>query len=313
MNSATTTAGRSAHGFTFDAALRASHKVNWQVDDLIGPDHPLDFKRPFMPESFARTRTLGFLTPREQLTLNHIRAHGYLRTFGIVEEFILPFVLDHARPSLPSNDSRTRALLQFAGEEAKHIELFKRFAQEFRAGFGVECGVIGPPDAIATAILSHTPLAVALLVLQIEWMSQRHYLDSIADDNNLDPQFKSLLRHHWMEEAQHAKIDTLVVEELAAGATPEEIERGVEGYFDMVAFFDGGTADQARLDLESFERATGRTLDAEQRERFTTAQHQALRWTYLGSGMLHPRFLDSLGRISPQGRAKVEALAPQFS
>ena len=39
-------------------------------------------------------------------------------------------------------------------------------------------------------------------------MTQLHYLDSVKDDGDLDPLFKSLLRHHWMEEAQHAKLDT---------------------------------------------------------------------------------------------------------
>ena len=125
--------------------------------------------------------------------------------FGLVEEFILPFVLDHARPRLAGDDYRTRALLQFASEEAKHIQLFKRFRAEFDAGFGHPCEVIGPPEAIATAVLAHSPLAVALLTLHIEWMVQRHYLECIKDDQELDPQFKSLLKHHWMEEAQHAK------------------------------------------------------------------------------------------------------------
>ena len=35
-------------------------------------------------------------------------------------------------------------------EEAKHIHLFNRFREEFRRGFGVECEVIGPADAIKT-------------------------------------------------------------------------------------------------------------------------------------------------------------------
>ena len=51
----------------------------------------------------------------------------------------------------------------------------------------------------------------------IEWMTQSHYVDSVRDDGELDPLFKSLLKHHWMEEAQHAKLDTLMVEALAEG------------------------------------------------------------------------------------------------
>ena len=63
--------------------------------------------------------------------LNHIRGHEYLCIFGLVEEFILPFVLDHARTRLHDDDYRIRALLQFAGEEAKHIQLFRRYHAPF--------------------------------------------------------------------------------------------------------------------------------------------------------------------------------------
>ena len=33
------------------------------------------------------------------MTLNQIRGHEYLAMFGLVEEFILPYVVDHARPA----------------------------------------------------------------------------------------------------------------------------------------------------------------------------------------------------------------------
>jgi hypothetical protein len=78
---------------------------------------------------------------------------------------------------------------------------YSSFAQEFEQGFGVHCPVIGPPEAIASAILAHDPLGVAITTLHIEWMVQRHYLDSVKDNQRLDPQFKSLLKHHWIGSA----------------------------------------------------------------------------------------------------------------
>ena len=69
---------------------------------------------------------------------------------------------------------------------------------------------------------------------------QRHYIDSIKDDQDLDPQFKSLLKHHWIEEVQHAKLDTLMVEALAEGRNEEQIMAGVEAYIDIGGFIDGG-------------------------------------------------------------------------
>ena len=225
-----------------------------------------------MPESLAQTESLSFLIKEEKRILNQIRGNAYLCIFGLVEEFILPFVLDHARPQLQGDDYRVRALLQFAGEEAKHIQLFKRFKQEFEDGFGTDCQVIGPPEAIAAAILAHDPLGIAITTLHIEWMVQRHYLDSIKDDQNLDSQFKSLLKHHWIEEVQHAKLDTLMVGALAANRREEEIMRGVEEYLAIGGFLDGGLQQQVEFDLNSFEQASGRTLSEAQRDEFRRVQ-----------------------------------------
>lgn len=298
--------------FTYEETLAASEKIHWRVEDLIGGDKSLDFSRPFMPETYVRAETLDFLTPREKIVLNQIRGHDYLYIFGLVEEFILPFVLDHARPELSGDDHRVRALLQFASEEAKHIHLFKCFRQDFLAGFGSHCDVIGPPEAVAEAVLKHDPLAVALVILHIEWMTQIHYLQSVRDDQDLDPQFKSLLKHHWMEEAQHAKLDTLMVEALAEGRDADGIARAFDGYLEIGMFLDEGLRQQTQFDLEAFERATGRTLADDERRIFIEVEHQANRWTFLGSGMTHPNFVATLEALDPALKQRIEAVAPAF-
>jgi hypothetical protein len=313
MNTTTTTTTPTAMpAYDYREILAASEKIRWTVDELMGPGHALDFSRPFLPESFARVESLDFLSPREKRTLNQIRGNAYLCIFGLVEEFILPFVLDHVRPHLSGDDERVRAMLQFAGEEAKHIQLFKRFREEFERGFGSPCGVIGPPEAVAKAILAHEPLAVALAILHIEWMTQRHYIDSVQDDQMLDPQFKSLLKHHWMEEAQHAKLDTLMIAALADGRSAEDIGRAVDGYLGIGMMLDGGLKRQAAHDLASLERAIGRPLPPVEREEVLAAQHQAQRWTFIGSGMTHPNFLATLESLRPAVRAQVEQVAPAF-
>jgi hypothetical protein len=300
------------NSYSYQAALAASESIHWRVEDIIGGEKRLDFTRPFMPESLAQTEPLNFLIKEEKRILNQIRGNAYLCIFGLVEEFILPFVLDHARSQLQGDDYRVRALLQFAGEEAKHIQLFKQFRQEFEDGFGTECPVIGPPEAVAAAILAHDPLGVAITTLHIEWMVQRHYLDSIKDDQQLDPQFKSLLKHHWIEEVQHAKLDTLMVEALAANRSEEEIMRGVEEYLEIGGFLDNGLKQQVEFDLESFERASGHTLSEAQREEFRRVQLRANRWTYLGTGMTHEKVLETLESLTPKARQRVESISPAF-
>jgi hypothetical protein len=301
------------HTYSYEAVLAASERSTWRVEDLIGGDKRLDFSRPFLPESLARVAPLTGLTADERRTLNQIRGHGYLYTFGLVEEFILPFVLDHARPQLHADDHRVRALLRFAGEEAKHIHLFKRFRADFEQGFGSRCDVIGPPQEIARAVLAHHPLAVALTILHIEWMTQRHYVDSVRDDATLDTQFCSLLRHHWMEEAQHAKLDTLMVQALALCCRPEEIDRALDEYAAIGALLDDGLQQQVRFDVEALERAIGRRLDTRVREAVLAVQRQAIRWTFLGSGMTHPRFLEVVEWLRPAARPRIEAVAATLS
>lgn len=300
------------HNYTYSGALAASEKVRWTIRDVIGEGNTLDFSKPFLPESLARVEPLSFLTPKEKLILNQIRGHAYLTMFGTVEEFILPFVMEKARPRLNDDDYRVRALLAFASEEAKHIHMFKMFRDEFQKGFPVSCNVIGPPSEIAAAVLSHQPLAVALLTLHIEWFVQRHYIDSIRDDNDLDTQFKRLLKYHWIDEAQHTKLDTLMIEAIAENCSKDEINKAFEEYLEMGGFLDSGLNQQVEFDLDSLTRATGRKLNEDQIREFNQIQLQANRWTYIGSGMNHPNFLATAEYLSPEWKEKLAQIAPAF-
>ena len=294
-------------------AIAASIKVNWRLEDIIGGnDKRLNFSRRFMPEPLARVEALEFLNEDEKRILNQIRGHAYLSIFGIVEEFIVPFVMDHIRPSLDEDDYRVRAYLQFAVEEVKHIQLFKLFCEEFRENFGTECGVIGPASEIRKAILSRSPLSVALAILMIEWMTQGHFIDSVKSDLKIDQQFRTLLKYHWLEEAQHAKLDALMVEVLAEGMNEEELSAAIDGFLEIGAFLDDGLKQQVLLDLDSFERATGRVLTDGERQKFIEVQLRANRWTYLGSGLVHPRFLETLDLFGPAQKERIAAITPAF-
>jgi hypothetical protein len=300
------------HNYSYQSALAASERIGWKVDDIIGGDKQLDFTKPFMPESLAQVKQLSFLTSQEQLTLNQIRGHEYLAMFGLVEEFILPYVVDHARPQLSGDDYRVRALLQFAGEEAKHIHLFKRFRQEFEDGFGSKCDFIGPAEDVSRFVLSHSPLGVGIAILHIEWITLRHYIEGVRDNQNLDAQFKSLLKHHWLEESQHTKLDTLILESVVKGATPKEIDQAFEEYAEIGMFIDNGIKQQAEFETESFVQATGRKLSRSERDEMTNAVVKGMRWTYLGTGMTHPNFLGTVEEIKPEARKQIEEMAPAF-
>ena len=299
------------HDFTYEAVLASSLRAQWKLDDVLRPDQELDFSRNMMPESLAGTATLPGLSEGERRTLNQVVAHQYLHLFGMVEEFILPFVLDHARPMLHKDDFRVRALLNFASEEAKHIHLFKRFCDAFARGFPVECRLVGPRETLSAVILNRHPLAVGLIILMIEWMTQEHYLGSIRDNRDLDPLFKSLMRNHWMEEAQHAKLDTLIVEALAEGRSPQQLKRVFQEFGGIVAFIDKCLGAQAKFNIETLERAGGRPID--NAPELVAQLHTTARWTYLGSGLAHPRFKATVEAISPALATAIDRLAVQVA
>jgi hypothetical protein len=296
---------------SYATVLASSLKGAWRLDDVLGPDQELDFSRNFLPESLMRTAELAGLSADEQRTLNHINAHQYLRLFVIVEEFIIPALLDHSRALLRNDPLGLRAILNFAGEEAKHIHLFERFEQAFVRQFPTPCEMIGPSEAIGAEVLRHRPLAVALTILVIEWMTQAHYLGSVRDAGDIDPLFKSMLGHHWIEESQHAKLDALVIDSIASGLGEDELDASFEDFLEIIAFLDGGLLAQAGKNLDALERAIGRELS--DRDAIQTQQHQASRWTYLGSGMTHPTFVATLEEISPRGAERVAEAARAFS
>jgi hypothetical protein len=255
---------------------------------------------------------LSFLSAEQRRTLNQIRGHEYLAMFGLVEEFILPYVVDHARPQLCGDDYRVRALLQFAGEETKHIHLLKTFRREFESGFGGKCEFIGPAEDVRRFVLSHSPLGVAIAILHIEWITLRHYIEGVKDNQDLDPQFKSLLKHHWLEESQHTKLDTLIVEELAEKTAEKEIDLAFQEYGEIGRFIDDGIKQQAEFNAEAFVSATGRNLSKRERQELIEAMLKGMRWTYLGTGMTHPNFLATVEQIKPEARTQIEAMAPAF-
>jgi hypothetical protein len=277
----------------------------WRLDDVLTEDAALDFERPLLPESLTGAQALEFLEPAEARTLGHIRAHGYLGLFGLVEEMILPFVLAHAELGPLDELDPVRALLRFASEEAKHIALFRRFSRVFQRGFGRPVPLVGPASAFVREVLAHSELGVALAVLHIEWMTQRHWLESVRGEAELEPAFRRLLRHHWLDESGHARLDALLVRQLAANASRAGRERGVDDYLHIVAVLDGALAALVELDRATLEAAIGRTLSARDAAQLQRRQHAAQRATFLSSGMTHPRFIESLREVAPDAPARV--------
>lgn len=298
----------------YEQSLLRANKVNWKIEDVIGGDKHLDFTKRFMPESLVRINPITCLNETEKLILNQIRGNSYLHLFGLVEEFIVPCIINHVKTTGLADITAAQALLHFAEEESKHIRLFRCFAEEFEAGFGSPCGGIGPVQDIADAVLQHHPLGVVLVILYIEWMTQYHYLASVRDNSSesLDPQFCSLLRNHWLEEAQHTTLDALMVDQLVRELEPCEVDAGVEDFFKLVEFLNGGLMMQVKLDLESLAAATGRTFTVAEQQEIQAIQERSYRWTFIGSGMTHTRFVETFKQFGESQQARLSATAERY-
>jgi hypothetical protein len=297
-----------SHDYSYETILATSQRVNWRIEDVIA-GRTLDFTKPFLPDSLAGVDAIECLSPAEKLILNQIRGFTYLFLFGFVEEYVVPFNIDHARTTVHGDDHEIRAVLRFTEEEAKHIHLFKWFVAEFKRGFGTPCDTVGPAAEVVPAILGHSRLGVALTTLCLEWLTQRHYVDSVKDARGIDALFASLLKHHWLEEAQHTKLDTLIVDKIASGLSPEEIEKGVDDFMAIGKLLDGALVQQSQFDLACLAKATGRTFSDAEKEEILTKQVKAYRWTFLASGISHPSFDRSLRELTVAGHGRVAALA----
>ena len=301
--------------YSYASILSAATRSKWRVEDLIGTDKPLNFTQPFLPEALSHTQAIACFSPKEQLTLNHIRGNSYLHLFGLVEEFILPLVMNHVQAIGCDDIVATQAYLTFAAEESKHIHLFRQFAKAFETRFGSHCEVIGPPKAIADFVLQHRPLGVALVTLHIEWMTQRHFLDSVhrQQSNLLDPQFCSLLKHHWQEEAQHARLDALMVQELAKTMDTLAIDAAIDDYIAIMHYLDAGLKAQVQLDLASLERSLQRKFSATEQDEIRQVQEKSYQKVFIHAGMTHPNVVQSLQELSPTGYSKISSLAQTFA
>jgi hypothetical protein len=300
-------------GYDYATCVRNSEKVSWKLDDVLPIGTKLDYSRPFLPAMFSGESRTSILDEHEGLKLNQITGNSYMNLFGFVEEYIIAVAVDHAQAEMYGDHDAIRALLRFGEEEIKHQQLFERYLKLFAESFGTPCKVLDNAAEIAAVILSKSPIAVMLITLHLEIMTQAHYTESVRDNAGVDPLFASLLKHHWLEEAQHARIDALELDKLLDSATPERITEGFDHYLELCQAVGGLLGVQTDLDIDSLSRATGRKFSDKEKEALRTAQHTAYRTTFLMSGMNNPQFVGIVNKISADGARRTAELSASFA
>ena len=303
-----------ANDYSYENCIETSERVAWTIEEVLGGTG-FDFEKNFLPESLARVQHIVCLSDKEKLRLNQIRGLTYAHLFGFVEEFIVRKIVDLAASYPSSKSVERRALLRFAEEETKHQLLFERTKAALLSGLG-DCGLVPGAGDVAGFVLSKSELSVLLLISMLEWTTQHHYVDIFSsgfEREALDPTFMQIFKSHWVEEAQHAKLDHLEIERVAKGVDPTARETAVDELLEIGGAFDGLLKAQAELDIESLQRLTGRKLSDKEKEEVLSKQHQAYRWTFLGSALKHPKFNAQVAALTKNGPAKIEQAAAVMS
>ena len=301
-----------SHNYTYQECLDNSQRVSWREGDVLAGKN-FDFSKRFLPNKLTGIDEIACLNDDEKRQLNQIMGNGYCHLFAFVEEFIVPTITEEAMIDAYGDEVKFRSLLRFAEEELKHQELFRRSVRLFGQGFGSECGLIPGREEVAKVVRSKSKLAVLLLTTVIEWFTQLHYIEHVRDNSDLDELFQDLLRFHWMEEAQHAKMDTLLIGEVAEKLTLAERETAIDEVIELGGAIDGLLAQQIGLNIEALEKVTGRTFTAAEKEDITTRTQRAWRWTFLVSGLEHPNVARAVGALTTEGPGKIKGVVEALS
>jgi hypothetical protein len=299
--------------YDYATCVKNSERVAWKLDDVMPSGTHLDFGKPFLPKSLSTRGDLAFLPAEHARKLNQITGNAYLNLFGFVEEYIIALAVNHAHAEVFGDHAAIRALVRFADEEVKHQALFKRYVEAFQRDFGSECEVLGSAAEVAGVILSKSPIAVMLVTLHLEIMTQAHYVECVKDDGDLDPFFAKLLRFHWLEESQHARIDALELDKLLDSASKDQIGKAFDDYLGLIDAFDGLLKAQSEMDARAIARATGTTFDPDKVAQITRAQHQGYRHTFLVYGMTNPTFIEVLAKIDAAAAGRISHRAQELS
>ena len=300
--------------YSYESCIKTSERIGWTIESVLG-SAGFDFQKNFMPETLARVQNITCLSDEEKLRLNQIRGLTYAHLFGFVEEFIIKKVVDLAASYPISKSVERRALLRFAEEEAKHQLLFDRTKAALLNGLG-DCGLVPGAGDVAGIVLSKSELCVLLLISMLEWMTQHHYVDVFSsgfERESLDQTFVDIFKNHWVEEAQHTKLDHLEIERAAKQVGPADREKAVDELLEIGGAFDGLLAAQSQMDVESLQRIIRRKLSDADKEEIMAKQHKAYRYTFLGSALQHPKFNAQVAALTRDGAAKIEQAAAAMS
>ena len=283
--------------------VRARHRNHayifiFQCFRLISRDRQFDLARRWLPAPITGASRVTCLDEDEQRKLTQIEMASYAHLFGYVEEFVAPLVTELAQDLALDEREAYDALTNFASEEVKHMTMFRRLRDRVNETIELDTRLIGDQAATARYVLSRSRGAVLLLTSCIEWLSQLHFTAAFAEDESLDAFTKDVFRAHWQEESQHAQIDHLETLRCFEGLDEREREQAIYDLIELIGAVDGLLRKQTDLDLENLADYLGRRFTPAEERDLRSGILGAKRWTFIESGVTHPRFMELFAEVS---------------
>jgi len=301
--------------YSYARCLENAYKINWRIDDVLGSQR-FDRAKRWLPLTLSGASHVTCLDDEERRALTQIEMAAYAHLFGYVEEFIAPKVTSLAGDFAIDNRVAFDALTEFAAEEVKHMNLFRRLREQVDSTLGFQTALIGDQQPTARWVLSKSTAAVLLLTACIEWFTQLHYTDAFKDDGELDELTRRVFRAHWQEESQHAQLDHLETLRAFQGLDEAGREQAIDELIELVAGVDGLLQKQVELDIQNLSRLLGRAFDPAESADLRSGMLRAKRYTFIESGVTHPRFQELFAAVTTPaqqervGQALAGLLAP---
>jgi hypothetical protein len=295
----------------YERCIQTSKRVRWDIDQDVIRGRRFDPAHKFLPDGLFLADAFTTLSTDEKRLVSQIQGRTYANIFGLVERFINAKVLELSHDHWFGDQVALEALVRFSDEELKHQALFRRIdmmvGEVLPDGYRFDID----PNGVAHAVLGKSTWAVLALTLHIELITQLHYRQSIEPDTGLSELFKDAFLYHWKEESQHAILDELEWVRHDVGLTPQQRDRAVDEFIELVAAVDDILQAQANADAAYFMAKCGRAVGKAEAHAIQAAFLKAYRWQYIHSGAQHPQFGKVLSSLitESQGQRIEAALA----
>jgi len=275
--------------FRYARCITASKRVRWTVEEVI-QGRTFDMTQNFLPKGFAKTAEFPSLSSEEIRFISQIQGRTYANMFGLLERYVNAKILELSQDHWFGNQTKLEALVRFSDEEIKHQQLFRRIEKMIASAMPEGYDFTPQPNPVAKMVLGKGTWAVLGLTLMVELVTQAHYRESIAQDENLSPLYRDVFRYHWLEECQHAILDELEWRRENVKLDASERDGAVDELIELAGAIDGILQDQAAADAVYFGMTVGRPVAPNEMAEIAAGFLKAYRWQYIFSGAENARF-----------------------